>query len=332
MDNSPGAEAYLAAAAQAARAFPIEPVDLTPVWMSENVTFRVTDAADGAAYVLRLHRPGYHDLAALESERAWTVALARDGVGAPVGVRTRQGDWYAPTTMPAGGEVRYAGLSRWTDGELMSEVVGRDGPAREAEHFRALGTLVARLHDQATAWKPPLDFKRHRLDVDGLLGAAPWWGRFWEHPGLTDAERGLISATRWRLAGVLEEVGEDPETFGLIHADLHPANVLCRDGRLSVIDFDDCAFGWHAFDIAVALFYEWTLPRFETVRASFLAGYREARALNPATEALIDTFLIMRGLSLFGWLAQRPEVDPARFWTERKPHILAASEALLASG
>jgi len=40
---------------------------------SENVVFRV-DTRDGKAYALRVHRPGYHTLAELESEPIWTAA------------------------------------------------------------------------------------------------------------------------------------------------------------------------------------------------------------------------------------------------------------------
>eukprot|EP01036_Dinobryon_divergens_P046959 gene46959-62867_t len=64
-------------AAQAAlEAFPIDPEGLELVAISENATFRVRNRTDGLDYVLRLHRPGYHTLEALNSEPLWTRALA----------------------------------------------------------------------------------------------------------------------------------------------------------------------------------------------------------------------------------------------------------------
>src|SRR4051812_4750400 len=79
------------AAYAALAGFPIEPAELTLVSMSENVTYRVTDARDGSAYVLRLHRPGYHSLHELECERTWIRALAEAGIGVPAPIRARNG-------------------------------------------------------------------------------------------------------------------------------------------------------------------------------------------------------------------------------------------------
>ncbi|HLY78646.1 MAG TPA: hypothetical protein VKQ70_04690, partial [Caulobacteraceae bacterium] len=80
MDKAEARRVFTPAASQALKAFPIEPTGLELVALSENVTFRVTDRRDGAAYVLRLHRPGYHTLGELNSERIWTRALADAGI------------------------------------------------------------------------------------------------------------------------------------------------------------------------------------------------------------------------------------------------------------
>jgi hypothetical protein len=58
--HDPGVEqAYLPAARQALRAFGITSADIRFVHLSENVTFKVTDAHDGSSMVLRLHRSWY---------------------------------------------------------------------------------------------------------------------------------------------------------------------------------------------------------------------------------------------------------------------------------
>ena len=74
---------YAPAARQALAAFGVAPAELRFVNLSENVTFRVTDARDLSPLVLRLHRPGYHDIAALRSEHMWTRDLVRAGIAAP---------------------------------------------------------------------------------------------------------------------------------------------------------------------------------------------------------------------------------------------------------
>ena len=63
----------------------------------------------------------------------------------------------------------------------------------------------------------------------------------------------MLLATRAQIRRALDRYGRDPATFSLIHADLHHANLLVNDRDLSIIDFDDAGFGWHQYDIAVAL-------------------------------------------------------------------------------
>lgn len=327
VDNVSAAERYLPTAWEAVRHFPIEARDLTPVWISENVTFRVTDDLDGGAYVLRLHRPGYHDLDALHSERDWTGALVAAGIGAPVGLRTRNGAWFVPVDIPETRETRYAGLTRWTEGEVLSDLL-ECGAGTELRWFHLLGAAIAALHNQAGAWNPPIGFTRHALDTDGLMGEAPWWGRFWESPLLSVSEQSLALAARFKIAAALDRLGRDRSTFSLIHADLHPGNVLVSGDRLAVIDFDDAAFGWHAYDLAVAIFHLQVEPNFVQAQVALLAGYRSARALSAETEALIPMFLLIRGLAVIGWLTQRPEHDPAPFLTSMKALILTQCQEL----
>src|SRR5690606_9240908 len=135
------------AAYDALKAFPIDPQDLTLVSLSENVTFRVTDGRDGESYVFRLHRPGYHTLEELVSERAWIRALAEAGIDVPEAVMTRDGQDYVPVTIPATGERRYAGLASWTEGRLLSDVLAETADPKVIEDsFTQLGAITAAMH------------------------------------------------------------------------------------------------------------------------------------------------------------------------------------------
>ena len=326
-DRASGAARFLPAARAALAAFPVTALDVSPVWLSENATFKVVGAG-GRDFVLRLHRPGYHTLGELESERDWTSALNAAGVAAPVGVRAVDGGWYVPvaTQEEDGPGVRLAGLTTWTDGEGLAAVLDREGPAASTGWFRALGAVAAALHAQAADWTPPPGFTRHALDAEGLVGSAPLWGPFWTSPALSRAERALLRDTRERLSAALDRLGRGPATFGLIHADLHPGNVLVGDGGLTVIDFDDAAFGWRAFDIAVAVSRHWGDPDFSDVLSAFLDGYAAVRPLDPDTRALVPMFCLIRALSVIGWLEQRPELDTAVYLADMKAKILTACE------
>ena len=330
MDRAEAARVFTPAAAEALRAFPIEPVGLTLVALSENVTFKVTDERDGAAYVLRLHRPGYHTLAELTSERLWTRALAEAGVAVPIALATTAGADYVSVAVAARGETRQAGMAGWTEGDILADVLTDDTELAVLErHFEALGAIQAAMHAQSAAWRPPPDCTRRAVDAEGLMGEAPHWGPFWDHPVFTPADRRLVLATRDRIRAALARHGRDPATYGVIHADLHSGNVLVGPGGLTVIDFDDAAFGWHAYDIAVGLTHHRASPHLDAIQAAFVRGYRARRPLSEATIALIPMFLLIRGLAQIGWLGQRPEIDASGFIGANRDWVVARCKAFV---
>ena len=328
MDKAEARRAFTPAAVEALKSFPIDPAPPELIALSENVTFRVVDRRDGSAYVLRLHRPGYHSLEALNSERVWTRALADAGVDVPIPIQTRDGSDYVAVNIVALDQQRQAGMTRWTDGELLADLLARnDDPAAPERYFEQLGAIEAAMHNQSSGWRSPAGFARHSVDRDGLMGDAPFWGPFWDHPVLSASERKLVVETRDRIRGAMDRLGRDPSIFGMIHADLHAGNLLVGEGRLTVIDFDDCGFGWHLYDIAVALYHQQSSRRFEALQDAFVRGYRTRRAIGDDALALIPMFLLVRGLAVIGWLLQRPEIDASRTIGAMKARVCAQCEA-----
>ncbi|MEJ0015860.1 MAG: phosphotransferase [Acetobacteraceae bacterium] len=185
---------------------------------------------------------------------------------------------------------------------------GESDTAANALRFARLGAIMAAMHDQATTWTPPAGFRRHALDADGLLGPAPFWGPFWDHPILSPAERRLMLATRDTLHAALTRLGKPARTYSLIHADLHPHNVLIDGTHAAVIDFDDAGYGWHQYDLAVALVTHQEHPGFGVFRDACIAGYRSVRAIEDEALALVPMFLLIRGMVQMGWYHQRPEL------------------------
>jgi Ser/Thr protein kinase RdoA (MazF antagonist) len=304
MERAEAAALFTPHAAEALEAFGVRPTRLELVSLSENVTFRVETTSPEETYALRLHRPGYNTRAELLSERMWTRALREAGIRTPEDMTAGNGDSFV--AVGSGEETsRLAGLTRWIGGDLLSTRIERAVRADETlEALRGLGALTARLHDQTRAWRPPEGFSRRSLEVETLLASTSSWGGFWRHPRLSRADQRLLAAAGRRLMRRLSACERTPDTFGLIHADLHPGNVIVQDEGPAVIDFDDAGFGWRLYDIAAALFHA-DAPEAER---AFLEGYDSAGAVRLETD-LLALFRLMRALALIGWLAHRPELD-----------------------
>ncbi len=270
----------------------------------ENAVFEVT-GPDGTRAALRLHRPGYQTDAAIRSELVWSQGLSQAGMAVPCPLKTRDGDMIAPVA-DAG---RVASLVTWSEGEPLGEggVPFTWDTDRQAQLYHALGAELARLHRISDTLSLPDWFERPRLDIDGLLGEAPLWGRFWENAALTHGEMALLQEARSRLQGELQALSGDAD-FGLLHADALRENVFVQGDSVSLIDFDDGVFGFRLYDLGVAMSQNWDLPNAAELAAALCEGY----GLDATSTALVPVFTVIRALASCGWCMTRyAPNDPA---------------------
>jgi Ser/Thr protein kinase RdoA (MazF antagonist) len=255
---------------------------------SGNVTFRVDAAGSPPVqvdrdlyvehrYALRMHEPGYQSDAAIASELAWLAALRRDAdLPVPEPVPALSGELLVEVGIPGVPEPRRCSLLRWVRGRMLT-------PQHVSpQHLRAVGRLMARMHRHAAHWQPPAGFSRPRYDWEGLYGDNPLVkvpaSVVW--PLLPRAHIEPFTMVTGQLRQVMEDLGQGPDAFGLIQADLAVgANVLFQGGQARAIDFDDCAFGYWMFDLGVALSEWWGSEAFPWVREALLEGYVEFRSL-----------------------------------------------------
>ncbi|MGD8627303.1 MAG: phosphotransferase, partial [Anaerolineae bacterium] len=209
---------------------------LTFLQYSANIVYRVdvpgpAPAGNGAGpyvpnrYLLRVLYTG--NLEGVKGELTWLAALSREGgLPVPQPVPTLAGDLVGRVVTPGLTQGRLVSLMRWIDGRRLTTGF-RPG------HFRAWGRMVARLHDFSAGWQPPHDFERPIWDWEGQLG-----GRYFRcdveelvasmPPYLREPFQLVSSEARQ----VMADLGQGPDAYGLIHADLYPENVLFKDGEV----------------------------------------------------------------------------------------------------
>ena len=309
-------ETLLEFARQTLPEWSLEGAQIEPITVSENVTFRVDKAE--LSYVLRIHRSWYHTLEELESGLIWTAALRASGIDVPEPLLTIQGKGFVTRSLPGNRGMRHIGALKWVPGDVLAEVIRREADDTDAlcGYFARLGAIAASIHTQAASWNVPVTFKRHAFDAAGLVGEQPFWGRFWEIPQLKDDQADLMRKAREVIANGLERYGQPQETYSMIHADLHMHNLVLSSEGLHIIDFDDAGFGWHQFDLAVALHEYLEHKAYPEILAALLEGYRSHRPLDKEAEALIPLFLLVRSVMSLGWLHQRPELGREQYIPE----------------
>jgi Ser/Thr protein kinase RdoA (MazF antagonist) len=257
-------------------AWDVEPVELALLAHLENTTFRVT-GADGDRFVLRIHRvigSAAHPLRTLvevRSEMEWLSALAREtGLGVPVPVPRRDGGLVTEIEVDGVPGARLCVLTRWVEGRFVN---ARLTP----RHLEAVGRFTARLHRHALGFQPSAGFTRHRIANASPAIETEATAAVHGALGLDDAAK--VAAVFERVREAERSLGASPETFGLIHADLHQENYLFAGDEVRAIDFDDCGFGYFLYDLAVTLSeVEW-YPAYPRLREALLRGYREVREL-----------------------------------------------------
>lgn len=264
----------------------------------ENAVFEMS-MPNGARAALRLHRVGYQADAAIQSELWWCAALAAKGVPVSEPIPSTTGDLLVRLE-----NGRMTSAVRWLDGSPLGEA-GRpfDLPkSRLVDLHHALGRLVAQVHDATDALTLPDYFSRPAWDIAGLVGEAPFWGRFWDHPATDANQRATLVAARRFLGDWLAVQQNSGAQLGPIHADVLRENVLVVGDRLSLIDFDDAGAGFRLYDLGTVLSQNLYEPHYTAIRDALIAGYALTR---PASVEAVEVFTLARSCASVGWTMPR---------------------------
>ncbi|MES1243430.1 MAG: amino acid adenylation domain-containing protein [Acidobacteriota bacterium] len=303
-------------AERALQAYGLSGARLTLLEEKNNVTFRV-DSPEGKRYLLRLCRPGGYDRAEIASEAAWLLALGSDG-----GIEAQEpvadsGGSHVVRVEVEDLEPRYALLLRWVPGERLDVALN---PAA----LERVGELVARLHLFADRFVPPAGFSRPRYDCERMFGGDEVLPAGCGEPLVSQHGRSLLNEAAVLVRREIEALGTGAGIFGMIHTDPEPDNIVYRDGEVYPIDFADCGWGYYLYDVAAALLPLVEKREFPALREALLRGYGRLRPLPPGAAALLDTFLIARGLFAVRWMLVHGWDSPRvrEYAATVVPHIL----------
>ncbi|GCF11126.1 phosphotransferase enzyme family protein [Dictyobacter arantiisoli] len=228
----------------------------------------------------------------VKSELQWLTALHRDAnILVPEPVLTRNRELQTSVQIEDVEQERLCLLLRWVPGRTMALKLSPISLER-------MGIFMAQLHNHAHHFMPFGDFVRPHWDWTSVLGT----GTVLDPDFASDQCDGLIGGRAYRLFSEIAERAHEqlinlPKTsdyYGLIHANLLPANYIFYQGEVGAIDFRHCSWNYYLYDIAVTLGAFIGHPEEATLRKAFFRGYESIHLLPNHAEQLLSLFMALR--------------------------------------
>jgi Ser/Thr protein kinase RdoA (MazF antagonist) len=96
----------------------------------------------------------------------------------------------------------------------------------------------------------------------------------------------------------------------MLHADLHEDNAFVQpDGRLAILDFDDCMLGWPVQDLGITVWALAAHERFEELERELRGGYERVAPWPEREPGEVRVFGACRCLLMANYVVQ--DHDPA---------------------
>lgn len=268
-----------------------------------NVIFR-SDTANHS-YCVRVYQEPTRSISEIHGELYWLLDLRQNtDLLVPEPVRSKFGDVVQEISL-LGNEKKFrVVIFHWMPGNII-------GLNLDTQIAKQLGVLMAKLHTHAETFDLPKDSFRENSDWQGM-------GHF--RAGLSPSEISRIESflekdqlalcdeAAERAAFYINQISAQ-YNFGLIHSDLHTNNCLMYDGKMGIIDFDDCQFSPFSCDIAITTCSFDDFPNQSALHGAFLQGYSENRKLPQNYIKEIESFAAERRLRLIRWVSTWPNVD-----------------------
>lgn len=292
----------------AAQILEIDLVNSESINHDYNSTFKLT-ALDGQTWALRININSGKTYENLLAELHLVEAI--QSVPTPKPKRNSSGGAIAQIWHEATQSHLLCVAYSWLEGVEVG-----DEPTEE--QLVAMGRAMAKLHVETRGLE--LDGEANLPKFDGVV-----WGQnellLASESGLSEQGRSDVTEAYKRITDCVKALYANGAPQ-LIHADIHPWNVIWNKGQLSVFDFDDCGWGFALQDLATSLYY---LDNDEQ-DAAFLKGYAEISPLPSYESETMKTLLIQRRLVLANFLLESTNPEHA----ELSPRYLVETERRLA--
>jgi Ser/Thr protein kinase RdoA (MazF antagonist) len=282
-----------------------------------NCVFRL-DTPD-RPYALRVSLPGRgHTPETVRSEAVFLDALAtQSDIDVPAPVPAKDGRLVVSAEAPGVPEPRMCGVYSWIVGEEL-------GKSMTPDNAFLHGELLARLHDFAEQWTPPVPFVvNDYTQVFHFPGEEVLWNA--DLCGYETLFREALSAANELIHDLRER---DP--ILLTHGDLHQRNCKLHEGVLRPIDFEDVMWATRGLDVGTTLFYLSRCYDYTALLPSFRDGYDSVAPWPEGQANELQQLRFPRALDLLNVFAAEPDLR-TRSWEQTVERIANLAKGVVYS-
>jgi len=283
--------------------YPIRVESVNFINHGENTTFRI-EATNGQSYLLRIHRNDYHTKSAIIEEIMWISHLSKKGLSVPTPVTSKNGNLVETIEHNDIQGSRNCSVFKWIHGDFIRKSV-------KPKHMFAVGQLLAEIQNNAPKRKTHI---RRYWTAEGLVGSNPKFGSIDTLRGISLKQQRVITTARTLTFKKLKAFEKKyPNRQGLIHADLHFGNIVSAGTNLGAIDFDDCGYGFFAYDLVIPYISaqhslgENKKQLFHQYKNALINGYKTKRKWDQSDDDIFSHLMTARKLLMLGWLNSRSD-------------------------
>lgn len=248
------------------------------------------------SYFFKVYSRNYLSLIEIESEVKIINYLHNSGISVSEPILNKSNNYIITINTSEG--VRYGILFSNAEG------ISIDNDTIGVKKIEKIGSFISKIHsildtmeDTVNRWK--LD---ETIFIDESMKHISELQRFHEF------DYSFVEELSKRIKVFLSQ-NKNQLNYGLCHGDFYTGNIHEQNGKLTMIDFDFCGYGWRSYDIAMFIggfswgFNKIAIEKRQRRLDSFLKGYMVNRNIsNFDIEQSYKIFIPFRRIFNMGWL------------------------------